>query len=112
MSSEVPKFLRSGVWAKFASTTLVSNVHRKPCRDWFLDNGKKGRQASATSCYTSLKTGFFDCCYLVLLDSALLPTQPFCSPRVSQYNFQIFFPFKMKFCRNYLLKLRFASNRI
>ena len=73
---------------------------------------KRGRQALAASCYTSLKTGFFDCCYLVLFDSALLPTQPFCSLRVSQYNFQIFFPFKTRFCRNYPLKLRFASNRI
>ena len=94
------------------SSTLVSNAHRKSRRDWLLDNGKKRRQAFALSCYTSLKTGFFDCCYLVLFDSALLPTQPFCSPRVSQYNFQIFFPFKMRFCRNYPLKLRFASNRI
>ena len=48
---------------------------------------KRGRQASASSCYTSLKTGFFDCCYLVLFDSVLLPTQPFCSLRVSQCKF-------------------------
>ena len=58
---------------------------------------EKGRQASATSCYTSPKTGFFDRFCLVLFDSVLLPTQPFCSLRVSQYNFQIFFPFKMRF---------------
>ena len=47
--------------------------------------GKK-RQALATSYHTSPKTGFFDCCYSVFLDSAPLSSQPFCSPQVSQYK--------------------------
>ena len=66
------------------SSILVSTVHRKiSSRPLSRQMGKRERQASAASCYTSLKTGFFDCCYLVLFDSVLLPTQAFCSSSIS-----------------------------
>ena len=84
MSSEVPKFLRSGVWAKFVLQFLFPpSTEKISSRPLPRQMGKRERQASAASCYTSLKTGFFDCCYLVLFDSVLLPTQAFCSSSIS-----------------------------
>ena len=93
MSSEVPKFLRGGVWAKFVLQLLFPPPTENLVETGSQTMKKRERQASAASYYTSLKTGFFDCCYLVFFDSVLSLHSDLLL-RVSQYNFQILFPSK------------------